>query len=426
MPLQGPIIVVSNVSNVPLADAIKALHEAPIVECNFAQAAEHIRSAWPAAVIVSDRPKDENRAHVEAIVQALDFTRDRDAYIPTLVRVGTELGPSIPNALPIGMTTKPDRIIAQVTSAQRVRRLEQTVKRRAASLKAEGGELFEPEQGDPIADASVLVCGAGKSYPDLCTVVGERFAMIGALSIESAAKHLTSRPLDGIFIGPGFSAQLIDAFLTVLGENPRFRDIPVALIGGPPITADVSMMPNFERFHAPPSAVLAWMLPLVRLRAYGARLQRQLSAIEANGLLDPRTGLFTSNAFAEEFKRAIAEARKTRQPMSLARFWFAQHTDPRVVLDIARQASRIRRSLDFASLAPDGSILLAMPNSKLRQADMAARRFASAFKETVVTAGTPDGKAETQIALTTLKPDDTADTLLARVFETILIPEAAE
>src|SRR5262245_55850871 len=106
MPLQGPIIVVSHVSNVPLADAIKALHEPPIVECTFAQAAEHIRSAWPAAVIVSDRPKDENRAHVEAIGQALEFVRQRDAFVPTLMRVGTEFGPAIPNALPIGMTTK--------------------------------------------------------------------------------------------------------------------------------------------------------------------------------------------------------------------------------------------------------------------------------------------------------------------------------
>jgi len=426
MPLHGPIVVVSDTSNIPLATAIKSLHDVAIVECNFAQAADAIKSSWPASVVVSDRPKETHKAQVEAISAALDIMRIRDCYLPALMRVGTELGPAIANALPIGMTTTPERIIAQVMSAQRVRRLEQTVKRRAASLKAEGRELFEPEQGDPIADASVLVCGRGKNYPELCTAIGEQFAIIGALSVEIAAKHLTSRPLDGIFIGPGFTPPMVNAFLTVLSEDPRFRDIPVALIGGPPVTANVSVMPNFERFNAPPSAVLAWMLPLVRLRAYGARLQRQLAAIEANGILDPRTGLFTSNAFAEEFKRAITEARRTRQPMSLARFWFARDTDQRAVFDIARQASRIRRSLDFVSLAPDGSILLALPNTKIKQAHVAAKRFANAFKETVITAGTPEGKAETNIALATLQPDDTADTLLARVFETIWIPEAAE
>ena len=43
--------------------------------------------------------------------------------------------------------------------------------------------------------------------------------VVGALSIEAAAKHLNTRDIDGIVLGEGFSARVVDAFLTVLAED---------------------------------------------------------------------------------------------------------------------------------------------------------------------------------------------------------------
>ena len=53
--------------------------------------------------------------------------------------------------------------------------------------------------------------------------------MVGALSIEAAAKHLSARDIDGIVLGEGFSLRVIDAFLTVLAEDARFRNLPVVV-----------------------------------------------------------------------------------------------------------------------------------------------------------------------------------------------------
>ena len=61
--------------------------------------------------------------------------------------------------------------------------------------------------------------------------MGERVKMAGALSVEAAAKHLNTRDIDGIVVGDGFSLRMVEAFLTVLAQEPRFRDIPVAVIG---------------------------------------------------------------------------------------------------------------------------------------------------------------------------------------------------
>ena len=59
---------------------------------------------------------------------------------------------------------------------------------------------------DPTRDATVLLIGRGGAYPALSVALGERIGVVGALSIEAAAKHLNARDIDGIVLGEGFSA----------------------------------------------------------------------------------------------------------------------------------------------------------------------------------------------------------------------------
>ena len=64
-------------------------------------------------------------------------------------------------------------------------------------------------------------------FPKLSVAMGERVKLVGALSVETAAKHLNARDVDGIVLGDGFSPRKVEAFLTVLAQDARFRDIPV-------------------------------------------------------------------------------------------------------------------------------------------------------------------------------------------------------
>ena len=82
---------------------------------------------------------------------------------------------------------------------------------------------------DPARDATVLLIGRGAAYPALSVSLGERIGVVGALSIEAAAKHLNTRDIDGIVLGEGFSPRVVDAFLTVLTEDARFRNLPVVM-----------------------------------------------------------------------------------------------------------------------------------------------------------------------------------------------------
>ena len=82
------------------------------------------------------------------------------------------------------------------------------------------------DDADPLDEATVLLIGRGAAYPSLSVSFGERIGVVGALSIEAAAKHLNTRDIDGIVLGAGFSPRVEDAFLTV---RPRMHGSAICL-----------------------------------------------------------------------------------------------------------------------------------------------------------------------------------------------------
>ena len=112
---------------------------------------------------------------------------------------------------------------------------------------------------------------------------------------------------------------MVEAFLTVLAQDPRFRDIPVAVIGeAPPEFADV--LPNIDQVAANPHRLVARMVPLVRMRAFEARLKRMLKSLDTDGIFDPDTGLLTRDSFWRDLKIVMTESADRSLPLSVARF----------------------------------------------------------------------------------------------------------
>ncbi len=173
-----------------------------------------------------------------------------------------------------------------------------------------------------LDSATVLCVGRGRFYPALAVAVGERVGLIGAMSVETAARFLNSRDIEGIVIGDGFGpAGVVEALLTVLAEDVRFlatfrsgcwvartcamtgcsnliqveRD-PDCLVGAP-----AAVLRGCRRSKATSSACLNRSRPTVRL--------------------DPATGLFAHAAFWNDLERAGKEvprapAAACRSPVS--------------------------------------------------------------------------------------------------------------
>jgi hypothetical protein len=312
------------------------------------------------------------------------------------------------NAIPFSQTGDNfDRLTARLRAALRVRTLHTTVMRRLDGDPAQRQQLSGT---DPVRDATVLLIGRGAAYPALSVALGERMGVVGALSIEAAAKHLNARDIDGIILGEGFSARVMDAFLTVLTEDARFRNLPVV------VTADEVTpaydLPNLEFITGVPEYIATNALPLIRQHALEAQLSRTLRSIDADGLLDPRCGLLTAAAFDRELATAVYQTLSRGGGLSMARFAFdPEH--PRAQLDGARILSRLMRQMDFGTAQDDGSVIVAFAETDLRTAHMIARRLASVMRHT--SHGKRDAQSEPAVTLATLQPNDSAKSLLARL-----------
>ena len=401
MSQQGPIIVVSTAARPSFATALDDAKLFPVIDTAWTDASRAIEQVYPAAVLVA----------MPGIAEAgfAAFAKQIAARQPYLPLIAVDPATSLPeNAIPFSQTGgKFERLAARLSAALRVRTLHATLLRRLAeSAPAQS----PPSDIDPVSAATVLLIGRGAAYPSLSVSLGERIAVVGALSIEAAAKHLSVRDIDGIVLGEGFTARVVDAFLTVLSEDARFRNLPVV------VTSDgltpAYDLPNLEIISGEPARVAANALPLIRQHAFEAYLSRTLKSIDADGRIDPRSGLLTAAAFNREFATDVYQTLSRGGGLSVARFAF-DPAHPRAQLDGGRILSRLMRQMDFGVAREDGSVVVVFAETDLRTAHMIARRLSSVMRHT--THGKRDTRSDPVVTLATLLPSDSAKSLLARL-----------
>lgn len=394
----GPILFVSNAERPPFIAALDEARLFPVVDTDWTSAARAVEQVQPAVVLA--QMSGGHEPYMAALAKKI---ADQSPYLPF---VAVDAAGTLPrNALPFSSRGgNPDRLIARVRAALRVRTLHATVLRRLPEVK------IAPPEGDPARDASVLLVGRGAAYPALSVALGERVGVIGALSIEAAAKHLNTRDLDGVVLAEGFTARVTDAFLTVLAEDTRFRSLPV-VVTAHQLTQTYDL-PNLELIPGEPAKVAANALPLIRQHAMEAQLSRTLRSIDAGGWLDPRSGLLTVEAFARDFAKAVEQTLARGGGLSVARFAF----DPgnsRAQLDAARILSRLMRQMDFGAAQKDGSVIVVFAETDFRTAHMIARRLSAVMRHT--SNGKHEIRSEPVVSVDSLSPSDTARSLLARL-----------
>lgn len=404
MSLQGPLIVVADRPAADLTGALGAAGAFPIVESTWADAPTAFVAVKPAALVIAHPGQPTNETSSRMLCLQIATAAGPIVPIVAVTEPGGEL--ALPIALAASYHHEP--LIARLQSAMRVRALHAAVLRRCDAFS---GAPPQFPSSDALDDATVLVAGRGPLYPALSTAMGERVKMVGALSVETAARHLEAREIDGIVVGDGFSLKMVDAFLELLARDARNRDLPVSVIG----TVGHCSLPNVDEVDPNPAAIVARMLPLVRLHAFEARLKRMLSSLDTGGRLDPETGLLTLDCFFRDLSKAVSEASDRSQPLSLARLSFDGPLDDRASLDGARLVNRLVRAIDFATRDQDGAILIAFTQTNLRSAHVVARRIAGLLKTTMLSPHRAHAKVTANVTLASLKAGDTPEGLMHRV-----------
>jgi GGDEF domain-containing protein len=416
MSQQGPILVVSTARRPSFAATLDIGRLFPVVETEWADAVRAVEQVQPAAVLAATSDTD-----AAGLAELAVRVAARQPYLPLIsidprVTHPDNVIPFFQNQIPQPQASQTqasqtqggsDRLVARLRAALRVRSLHATVMRRLVPATP-----MALSHIDPARDATVLLIGRGGAYPTLSVALGERTGVVGALSIEAAAKHLNVRDIDGIVLGEGFSPRVIDAFLTVLTEDARFRNLPVVLTGVD--LAPTYDLPNLEVVSATTAQVVATALPLIRQHAFEAHLSRTLKAIDADGLIDARTGLLTREAFERDFASAIYQTQQRGGGLSVARFAFdPEH--PRAQFDGARIISRLMRQMDFGAAEEDGSVVVVFAETDLKTAHTIARRLSSVMRHT--SHGHRDARSEPSVTVATLLPNDSAKSLRSRLQE---------
>jgi len=400
----GPVVVVAEQPSAELVEALGKAGAFPIIETAFADASSAIAEIQPAALILADaEPWPAGQTGI-TLIKAIET--GGGPFMPVLARVSSESEDAAPDALPVAIDEPAAQLVARLRSALRVRSLHATVLRRTGAPERGRTRTLPPGL---LEHATVLCMGRGRSYPALTTAIGERVGLIGALSVEMAARSLNARDIDGIVIGDGFSPRVVEALLTVLAEDARFRDLPVGMFGS--AAFDETRLPNLIRLRGSPVWLIERFLPLVQLQAFESHLKRMLKSMDSDGAVDPETGLLSGVAFWRDLDRAVHEAEHAGGALSVARFAF-EGIDRRASIDAARLFSRLVRNIDFACREQDGTIIAAFTETDLRSAHVVARRLASVLKHTVLSS---ERTLKPTVTLATLKPSDNLSTLLARV-----------
>ena len=401
MSQQGPILIVSTARRPSFAAALDVGKLFPLVEADWTDAARAVEQVQPAAVLAA--ASDIDQAALAALAGSVAA---HEPYLPLITVDPTAALPD--NVIPFFQSQgDSSRLVARLRAALRVRSLHATVMRRLVPATP-----MALSHIDPARDATVLLIGRGGAYPTLSVALGERTGVVGALSIEAAAKHLNVRDIDGIVLGEGFSPRVIDAFLTVLTEDARFRNLPVVVTAGD--LARAYDLPNLEVVSDAAAQVVATALPLIRQHAFEAHLSRTLKAIDADGLIDARTGLLTREAFERDFASAIYQTQQRGGGLSVARFAFdPEH--PRAQFDGARIISRLMRQMDFGAALEGGSVVVVFAETDLKTAHTIARRLSSVMRHT--SHGQRDARSEPAVTVATLLPNDSAKSLRSRLQE---------
>jgi hypothetical protein len=409
MAFLGPMVVVAETSAADMVGVLEKAGAFPIVEVRFADAAAAVTEIQPVALIVADATRTGEARSLAALAKKID--NKNAPYMPVFARADGREMAELRHALPIAVDEDPARLVARINAALRVRTLHAAILRRTrASLTVTPPAVRVHDQ---LAHATVLCLGRGRSYPALTTAIAEQVGLIGAMSVETAGRYLKARDVDGIVVGDGFQPRIVEALLTVLGEDARFRNLPVGVLGRS--APDDDRLPNLVRVDSDPVLLVERLLPYVRVQAFENQLQRLLKSLEADGGLDPDTGLLAAEAFWRDLDRAVQEAEDAGSALTVARFSFEDMTDARCAVDAARLFARLVRNIDFACREQDGSILAAFTGTDLRSAHVVARRIASILRHTMLSPSQDRQAIKPNVTLATLKPNDNLSTLVARV-----------
>ncbi len=329
--------------------------------------------------------------------------------------------------------------------AQAALRVEQLV--RAAITEEEFGlrqATFAQYDSPLIADEAasgpmrILVAGAADhrfiALSNALTAAGAE--VVAAPTPYTAFDYLHESAFDAAVLwgAPDHAPAL--SIASGMKRNTRLYHIPLVLYLRTPGEIDLAELyhrgfADVAASHTPEPETAERVLALATTHRRHLAIRKALEAARGSGLMDPSTGLFTRDLFAQHLGRIAESARKRRRPLSVCVLRVSETETlaharlggwlDRAMPQIGAMVSRLVRVEDTAArLAPE-VFALALPATPGPAARLAAERIAAVIGCTAFDAG-PDRSpfvAEFDIGSAEVNPGESVATVLERASQNL-------
>ncbi|NLH80437.1 MAG: diguanylate cyclase [Phyllobacteriaceae bacterium] len=322
-------------------------------------------------------------------------------------------------------------VSARLGSLARLATMREEILRRLDTASRFGLSRVEPDFGDPLRDAHVLVIGAGIRYFGIERALAKHATLIGAFTIDTAVDYLERRPFDAVVV----NLPLEDAVdvLEMLRRNPDTFALPAVVLTGesePRLVeatrdagaTDVVFAEEGEDLLA--ERVIAAMtehrLRLALKTAYGdTRHERTLDSV---------TGLYRRAFLMEHLAGLLDDARDEDRPLAVVGFRVVELADvneergwaagDRLLAQIGRIVARLVRGEDLAARAGGDRLALVLPATDVETARPVAERIAGILETTAFSLPGDDGPLWITLDVGVVEFDEDPDAaeLLARAF----------
>lgn len=377
-----------------------------------------------------------------------DGAGERTRYLDTAARMTMQRGARRPPVVALEETSHPDdrpigvadvlrapwsvgHVSARLGSLARLATMREEILRRLDTASRFGLPRVEPDFGDPLRDAHVLVVGAGIRYFGIERALAKHATLIGAFTTDTAVDYLERRSFDAVVV----NLPLEDAVdvLEMLRRNPDTFALPAVVLTGesePRLVeatrdagaTDVVFAEEGESLLA--ERVIAAMtehrLRLALKAAYGDT-RHELT-------LDSATGLYRRAFLMEHLSDLLDDARDENRSLAVIGFRVVELADvdedrgwaagDRLLAQIGRILARLVRGEDLAARAGGDRIALVLPATDVETARPVAERIAGILETTAFSLPGDAGPLwiTLEVGVVEFDEDATAADLLARAF----------
>ncbi len=322
-------------------------------------------------------------------------------------------------------------VSARLGSLARLATMRAEILRRLDTASRFGLSQIEPDLGAGLADAHVLVVGAGIRYFTIERALSKRSTLVGAFTIDTAVDYLERRPFDAVVV----NLPLEDAidFLEVLRRNPDTFALPAVVLTGETeprlveavhaagatdlVFADESEKVFSDRVEA---AMTEHRLRATLKAAYGdTRHDRTLDSV---------TGLYRRAFLMEHLTSLIDDARDHDEPLAVVGFRLAELAEinaewgwaagDHLLAQVGRMIARLVRGEDTAARAGGDRLAIALPATDVETARPVANRIAGIIETTAFSVPGAPGPVWITLDVAIVEPDEDEDAaaILARAF----------